>query len=168
MGNVHFPPVVVRPERPVIFLAGPIQGAPDWQQVAIDYIRSHAPDVDVASPRRPNAVKADFAEGGYYAQVEWETALLERAVKRGVVLFWGAKEADPIPGRAYAQTTRVEFGIHLVHAMYGAWLAVGVEEGFSGARYWRYQVNKKTPWINVRSSLEATCADAITLIGSVP
>ena len=75
---------------PVIFLGGPIQGAPNWQGEATLNIHNLNPDIAVASPRK------DYAPGEfvYEAQVDWETHYLNRAAEWGAVLFWLAKEAE--------------------------------------------------------------------------
>ncbi len=46
------PPEIVETTKPVIFLAGPIQGGPDWQCEAANLIHDLDPNVIVASPRK--------------------------------------------------------------------------------------------------------------------
>lgn len=55
----------------IIFLAGPIQGADDWQSKAIKYLNKNRDDQDfvIASPRLEYKAK-DF---DYDKQVEWAT-----------------------------------------------------------------------------------------------
>lgn len=53
------PPEIIKTEGPVIFLAGPIQGAPEWQADAGNLIHEINPTVIVASPRR------DYPEGTF-------------------------------------------------------------------------------------------------------
>src|SRR5215475_9004104 len=91
---------------PVIFLAGPIQGAGDWQAEASTIILARRPGVVIASPRRAYLP----GEFDYGKQVDWETHHLRRAAKNGVILFWLAREVEPVPARAYAQTSRFELG----------------------------------------------------------
>lgn len=171
MGDVFYPPFIgARPVRPLVFLAGPIQGAPQWQSEAIKYFQDHVPDVDVASPRRPeDSTKLDDA--GKHAQAEWEFAYLRTAVVRGVVLFWCPKEVASIPGRAYAQTTRMELGEHLAYLRSGTiynGVAVGIEPGFTGEWYIKKWISAKTPVVVVQSSLVDTCRQAQMLISIVP
>lgn len=61
--------------KPVIFLAGPIQGAPDWQSEATGIIRAKRKNIIIASPRK-EYLPGDF---DYGAQVDWETFHLRRA-----------------------------------------------------------------------------------------
>ncbi|AMV27610.1 hypothetical protein VT84_24625 [Gemmata sp. SH-PL17] len=104
MGAVLLPPTITPIDGPLVFLAGPIQGAPDWQSEAIRWFAEHAPTISVASPRRPGPrISSD-----YVAQVDWETHHLRRAAGHGVILFWLACEAVNVPGRVYAQTSRFE------------------------------------------------------------
>lgn len=117
--------------EPVVFLAGPIQGAPNWQHAAERLLGDR---VHVANPR---------AEGfgqthGFDAQVDWESHWLRRAAHRGCVLFWLAAEGVHDPARAYAQTTRFELGEWLTRVQLSATttrVVVGAEAGFTGTRY---------------------------------
>ena len=168
MGHVHIPPARGPVERPLIFLAGPIQGAPAWQATAIARITSEAPDLDVASPRRAEAGTGDFGEAQYQEQVDWEHDHLAIAAERGVIMFWLAREAIRIPERSYAQTTRFELGEAVtIHRYTGANVVVGIEEGFTNARYLRRTIGKKTPLIAVCDSLDDTCRHAIALARGV-
>lgn len=162
MGAVLLPPVVVPVDGPLVFLAGPINGAPDWQADAIRWFAEHAPALSVASPRRQNKDAAfDFA-----AQVDWETHYLRRAADRGVILFWLPCEAVNVPGRAYAQTSRFELAEWKVrHEHDGVRLVVGVEDGFSGERYIRQRFGQDCPRVPITASLVAACASAVELIG---
>lgn len=163
MGHVHIPPVRTSVERPLIFLAGPIQGAPDWQAAAIALITVQAPDIDVASPRRAET-GGEFGEDKYQEQVDWEHDHLAIAAERGVTLFWLAREAVRIPERSYAQTTRFELGEAVtVHRFTGARVVVGIEDGFTNARYLRRTIAKKAPGIALCGTLEDTCLRAIAL-----
>jgi len=149
-------------KAPVIFLAGPIQGAPPWQAIAVEYIRSHSDGITIANPRRDAIEKLD--ERGYEKQVEWEHLFLQAAITSGVVMFWLAAEGNHDCSRAYAQTTRFELGEAMVrHSVANARVVVGVEAGFSGAQYIKKTLRDKTPRIPVLSSLEETCAEAIRL-----
>lgn len=125
-------------DGPLIFLAGPIQGAWDWQEKAINIIQTIAPDICIASPRRDtqSCPESDFPPEMYNEQVDWETYHLRKAGENGVVLFWLAKEFKHVCQRAYAQTSRFELGEWKVrHERDKARLVVGIEEGFTNAKY---------------------------------
>jgi Nucleoside 2-deoxyribosyltransferase like len=155
------PPTWRTPARRVIFLAGPIQGAPDWQREAIAFFEP-APDLLVASPRRP---LPDMSEAGYDEQVRWEHHYLDRAARDGAILFWLAREAVHFCDRAYAQTTRFELGEAVtLHRWRGVRVVVGIEDGFSGARYLRRTIAAKAPAIPLCTTLQQTCETALKLV----
>lgn len=155
------PPEIVDVDRPVIFLAGPIQGAPDWQSVAARRIHELDASIAVASPRK------DYAEGSfiYEKQVDWETHLLRRAGKAGVVAFWLAKQAVATPGRAYAQTTRFELGEwKLRHEGQGSRITLGIEDGFGNERYIRRRFGQDCPGVKIAETLDEMCRNAVELV----
>ena len=156
------PPEIVDVEGRVVFLAGPIQGAPDWQAEAAGIIHKLDDTIVVASPRK------DYAPGSfvYEKQVDWETHFLNRAAKNGAVMFWLAKMAEETPGRAYAQTSRFELGEwKMHHQQEKTTLVVGIEDGFGNARYIRRRLEQDCPDVPILESLEETCQKTIALMG---
>ena len=146
---------------PLVFLAGPIQSAPDWQAEAARLLGELAPTLHVANPRR------QYPPGTfeYAAQVDWETHHLRRAAERGVILFWLAREVEPMPGRCHAQTSRFELAEWKVrHERDGVKLVVGIEDGFSGARYVRHRFGQDCPVVPSCESLEETCRRAVEVV----
>jgi hypothetical protein len=95
----------------VIFLAGPVQGARDWQKLLCEMVLDKLPDAVIATPRATGFDKSTFE---YDAQVRWEQTMLRKAgFAGGVIVFWLEAQDHSIPyeiGRAYAQTTRFEIG----------------------------------------------------------
>ncbi len=158
--------VISPPEYPsllgqVIFLAGPIQGALDWQSEAIRLVndRTH-----VANPRRV------FHEGTFDEQVDWETRWLKRAGRNGTILFWLANQATEHPERVYAQTTRFELGEWLARKALGgenalSKIVVGIDSKFQGARYIRHRIAENFPDVGVYDNLEATVEAAVPADG---
>jgi len=63
-------------------------------------------EIHLTSPRRPVKALSEFSEKDNHEQVEWEHHYLDYAAEHGVTLFWLARVAEQIAGRAYAQTTR--------------------------------------------------------------
>jgi len=166
-GRIIMPPKYVDFEEAecLIFLAGPIQGAVNWHEKAIEIIQKNAPEINIASPRRNVNIEHDFPEDMYNEQVEWESYHLKRSGKKGAVLFWLAKENEKVAGRAYAQTSRFELGEWKArHEFTGANLIVGIEEGFSNADYIKRRLSTDCPNVIVCSSLEETCLKAIEKI----
>jgi len=149
---------------PLAFLGGPIQGARDWQHDAETIIESLSSFVNIANPRRTVTFHGDFAPELYNEQVDWESHHLARAGAFGVVMFWLEKEQVHRCDRAYAQTTRSElFEWKVRHKYEGANVVVGIDEGYTGARYVRRRFGRECPRIPLCSSLEETCRVAVRL-----
>jgi hypothetical protein len=157
---------LLAPERaelrgPAVFLAGPIQGAPDWQSQAARLIQELDPELHVCSPRR-GEVGGDFDDEKHGVQVDWETEHLRRCAENGVILFWLPAQAYDVPGRQYAQTTRFELGNWEECARRREIkLVVGFGEGFSNARYLRRRLRQDCPQATVTRSLEELCVAAV-------
>src|SRR5690242_6270198 len=100
-GTVLRPPHYSDMAGPIVFLAGPIQGAPDWQFEAVELLHAGDHRLNIASPRR---LEAWNTGNDYNEQVDWETHHLRQAAREGVILFWLAREAEHRCDRAYAQT----------------------------------------------------------------
>lgn len=161
MPNVILPPHYPNPTGPVVFLAGPIQCAPLWQAEAIAHLHELMPELHVANPRR--VYQAGDLE--YAAQVDWETHHLRRAAADGVILFWLANEETHRCDRAYAQTTRFELAEWKVrHERDGAKLVVGIDGGFTGARYIRRRFVQDCPAVPVCDSLRVACEAVARLL----
>jgi hypothetical protein len=93
---------------PVVFIAGPIQGAPDFQTPFAHRMIAAHPHLVVASPRRLEIDK-NF---NYDKQVKWEQANLGRAAFNGIQAFWLEPRDHSLPyeeGRPYGKTTFGEF-----------------------------------------------------------
>ena len=155
------PPEIIEIDEPVIFLAGPIQGAPDWQTLATNTIHDVDASIVVTSPSK------NYSEGTfvYEKQVDWETYFLRQAGRIGVIGFWLAAQVESTPQRAYAQTTRFELAEWKMRHQYeGAKLAIGIEKGFGNARYIRRRFTQDCPDVNITDSLTAMCHVAIDLV----
>lgn len=159
-GQLITPPTYLEVSGPLIFLAGPIQGAPLWQTEAINLIQSLAPEIHIANPRR-EYLPGEFE---YSVQVDWESHYLRRAAANGVILFWLAREAEHRCDRSYAQTTRFELAEWKVrHERDGVRLVVGIDEGFTGARYIRHRFGQDCPAVPITSTLAEACRAAVGL-----
>ncbi len=167
MGKILIAPNREEIEGSLIFLAGPIQGAPDWHSEAIGFL-SVNPHVSIASPRRAHQARGDFNDGDYSEQILWEWEHMTRAGQNGVILFWLASPGVEVPGRAYAQTTRFELGETITrHIFTGIRVVVGIEDGFSNRRYITKSLKEKTPNIPLCSSLKETCEAALLMCNEI-
>lgn len=128
-------------EDVVVFLAGPIQGAEEWQESFVEKIQKEFKDIKlkknivIASPRRlekPDKNKFDYDE-----QVDWESFYLDKASKQGIVVFWMPVAKEKIEGRSYAQTTRFEIGEWWAKGQKidNFSIVVGAQKDFDGTRY---------------------------------
>jgi hypothetical protein len=145
------------------FLDGPIQGAPDWQQEAVNYIAYNYSDLNIhiANPRRNN-LNHEFIDG---SQVKWEDYHRQRAAKNGAVIFWLAARDNAIPldkGSVYAAKTRFEF------AKVFGWLkdnpsiriGLGIEDGYKGNKS-HFSDRAVKSYIPVFTTLADTCDFAL-------
>ena len=107
-----------------VFLGGPIQGATNWR----DWIPNFGSDVELINPVRSENID-HLTDYEYHRQVEWETLGLRIS---DIVLFWIPKEVVSIPGRDYAQTTKIELTENLVR---GKKVVLGIEPGVNTRRY---------------------------------
>lgn len=156
--RVLLPPTIGLDDGPVLFLAGPIQGADDWQAEAIRIIHDTDPTIIIANPRR------DYLDGTfvYEDQVDWESHHLRRAgAGGGAIMFWCAAESEHDCDRAYAQTTRFELAEWLTAAQFAedyghvVNVVIGIEDGFTGAKYIRHRYSGV-----IHTTLEETCMHA--------
>ena len=106
----------------------------------------------------------NFRDDTFDEQVDWEHHYLAAAGEDGVILFWLARELKHNCKRVYAQTTRFELGEQVARSgLSGIKVAVGIEDGFSNARYIKRTLSKKYPQIPICGGLEETCDAAIKL-----
>lgn len=143
--------------NPVIFLAGPIQGAPNWQEETMEIISSQNPDIIIATPRR------EYLPGtfNYDEQVDWETYHLKRAGRNGAIMFWLPKEKEHFPDREYAQTSRFELAEWKGRK---AKMVIGIEKGFPGEKYIRRRFSQDRPDVPILDNLEEACFTTLTLL----
>lgn len=138
-GTIHYcPEVLPQKDKPWIFLMGPIQGAPRWQEDVVDLYTG--PEALFLCPRRKENPKGNedekkvFSDEDYKKQVEWETQALRLS---DIILCWIPLPAEDIPGRNYAQTTRFELGENLAR---GKKVLVGAHPNIPGLRYFQHKL----------------------------
>ncbi len=126
----HSPePIEIPYSMPLIFLEGPVQGAPDWQEEFAEALIARNDNVAVATPRplqeHEDALRSsneEIAEQASDRQVAYEYYARMRTFQFGAYALWWAAQDPTIPykeGRVYGKTTNVEigelWGIHLLH-----------------------------------------------------
>ena len=136
---IYCPNELPKKEDVWVFLMGPIQGAPNWQQEVFNLFPEDLP-VTFLSPRREENPKGSeddtkvFNDEEYKKQVEWETVGLRTC---DMILCWFPLPAEEVPGRSYAQTTRFELGENLAR---GKKVIVGCDPKFPGRRYFQQKL----------------------------
>jgi len=179
--NAIFPDIIKGETPNVIFLAGPIQEAPEWHKEAIKiindlYLKQHKPketqgnlfgNIDhlnqyftIACPKR----MGEMTNFNYNRQVDWESFYLNQASKKGVILFWLPKAAEQNQERSYAQTTRFELAEWVTKYKYNKKISivVGIEEEFHGEKYIIKRIKEETN-IPIFRTLDQTCKKAFEL-----
>lgn len=162
----HLPPTYYETgDEPGIFFAGPIQGAPDWQAQALEIIDAvpKSDSLHIFNPRARSVTSYSYED-----QVAWEKHYLERARDYGAVLFWLAAQDYSLPyesGRAYAQTTRIEFGRAMGWLDYEPTLniVIGIDSDYRGGSERYIRTCAEEFQLEVYSRLEDTCKAAARL-----
>lgn len=83
----------------------------------------------------------------------------------GVICFWLAAQIEDTPGRAYAQTSRIELGEWMVRHQYqGTKLTIGIEKGFGNERYIRHRLKQDCPKVKIVDNLPDMCRNVVDLV----
>lgn len=168
-------------DAPLIFLTGPIRGAPLWQILAAEIINEINKDVWIASPSthsfdkyRDSSIPDNLDK--FPRQLNWETYYLEKAgrengEKRGSVMFWLPKQISPMNvneltgfPQPYARDTRREFGRYAWGALKNNQnypITIGYEEGFDGIDVMVRDILAVKPDFVFQKKLEETCIEAV-------
>lgn len=172
MGSIIIPKNYVKEiSSPLIFLAGPIRGAPNWQDTAIDIIFSKNMDVTIASPRR--GVKASLLlyllngdEIHFKRQRAWERHYLALASKTGTIMFWLPGEESHDCSKSYGAMTRLELGQWMIRYSQdkSVSLCIGSDGKFSELDTIKYDLSLDAPDKIIFGSLEETCSEALRLL----
>ncbi len=172
MGRVIIPKTYVKDiEAPLIFLAGPIKSAPNWQDEAIGFLLSQNTDLIIASPRRgvrdkivPYIAKGD--ENYFSRQRAWERYYLDIASKTGAILFWLPGEQEHNCEKVYGAMTRMEIGQWMTNYRHNnsVRFCVGSDGRFPEMHIINFDLQLDAPDKKIFSSLEETCIEAVRLV----
>lgn len=133
-------PIHIPDETPLVFLEGPVQGAPDWQADFAHRLLDAFPDIAVASPRTIPAHQARITSpetnrSALDLQNAYEFTARRLAYRYGAIALWYAAQDPALPykqGRVYAKTSEKEdsevWGWMVAHPDYP--FVVGYEPGF--------------------------------------
>ncbi len=171
MSKVIIPKTYIQSiEAPLIFLAGPIRSAPNWQDEAIDFLLSQNSDLVIASPRRgvrdkiaPYIAKGD--QTYFPRQRAWERHYLDIASKTGAILFWLPGEEEHNCEKVYGAMTRVEIGQWMTNYRHNnsVRFCVGSDGKFPEMHTIEFDLKMDAPDKKIFSSLEETCTEAVRL-----
>ncbi len=171
MGKVIIPKTYVENiEAPLIFLAGPIRSAPNWQDKAIEILLNQNTELVIASPRR--GIRDEIApyiktgdENYFPRQRAWERHYLDLASKTGAILFWLPGEEEHNCEKAYGAMTRVEIGQWMSNYKNNNSIrfCVGSDGNFSELGTIKYDLDLDAPNKKIHDSLESTCNEALKL-----
>jgi hypothetical protein len=171
MGGVIVPKTLVEPvEGPLIFLAGPIRGAPNWQNEAIQRILQKNGNATITSPRREvrESISKYVLSGNdayFTRQRAWERYYLEIAAKKGAILFWLPGETEHSCEKAYGAMTRIELGQWMTRykSDHSIRICVGSDGKFSELDTIKYDLSLDCPDMPIKNTLEETCLEALRL-----
>lgn len=157
-------------EYPLIFLAGPIGSAPEWQDQATRFIFSQEKDATVVNPRR--YVSSDLIEylakgdnNFFSRQRAMERHYLDLASKKGVIMFWLPGEEKHKCEKVYGAMTRYELAQWSTRYSFDNSLriCIGTDGKFPEMRTIAYDLGLDAPKIKIRNTLEETCNEAIKI-----
>jgi hypothetical protein len=160
-------------EKPLIFLAGPIRSAPNWQDEAIKILSAQASDLIIASPRREirNEIAKYILTGNenyFPRQRAWERHYLKIASKTGAILFWLPGEEKHDCQKVYGAMTRKELGDWSTRYIFDSSIriCIGSDKNFPEWDTLEYDLSQDVPEINIQKTLEETCTEALRLVHS--
>lgn len=162
-------------DDPLIFLAGPIRSAPNWQDEAIKILFEMTPDLVIASPRRgiresiaPYVFHGD--ERHFTRQRGWERHYLDIAAKTGAILFWLPGEEAHDCNKVYGAMTRLELGQWMTNYKYNndVHFCIGSDGKFPELNTIRYDIYLDAQDKEVKTTLEDTCQEALQLAQQIP
>lgn len=171
MTEVLIPNTKIETNKPIIFLAGPIQGTSNWRQPAIEIIASKSESFLIASPSgrltfNPNYIKIIPPQKDFDHQRDWENYYLDKASVNGTILFWFPGETEHNCQKSYGAMTRVEIGEWIIERKYNPSIniIIGTNGKFSEFKTIRHDIEQKIPEIKIYETLEETCQAAINTI----
>ena len=155
---------ISQPDNPVVFLAGPVQGSYNWQAVAANQLLASPSAMSIISPRgAPELYKKPSAWLDAEQQTPWEKYHLRLARETGVLAMWMAAQNYETPGRAHAQTSRIEFGKIIGWMDYDPTMrfVFGVDQLYNSGNQTYMEQDCKDHSIPIARSLDEWCEQII-------
>ena len=171
MVEVLIPNTRIETTKPILFLAGPIQGTSNWRQTAIENIASLSDTFLIVSPSGRLTFNQDNiniipSQKDFEHQREWENHYLDKASRHGTILFWLPGETEHSCQKSYGAMTRVELGEWITEYKYNPSinLIIGTDGNFSEFKTIRRDINQKIPSLEIYQTLEEVCQQATKTI----
>ena len=156
-------------DTPLIYLAGPIRSAPNWQEDAIELLFSMERDLTIASPRMARMAIDQYIvcgdENRFKSQREWEWHYMDLASKNGAILFWMPYEYKHHCDKPYGAVTRIELGQWMTRNLFDKSLRVcyGSDGQFPEIYLIKYDLKLHDPDKIIYNTLKDTCDEALRL-----
>ena len=170
MKNIIIPKTRVENiDAPLIFLAGPVKGAPGWRDAAIEIILSQNKEIVVASPdaELKKSLRTHLLRGDedFPRRRAWERHYLEVASKTGAIMFWLPEEVEHDCKKPYGSMTRIELGQWMTRYSYdrSVRLCFGSDGKFSELDIIKFDLSRDAPDKKIFGSLEETCREAVRI-----
>ncbi len=176
--KIILPITHAKPEFPLIYLAGPIRSAPEWQDEAIELLLSVMPDCTVANPRRyvSKTLQEYVAKGDnafFPRQRAWERHYMEIATEKdgekpkGVLLFYLPAEEKHDHNKAYGHMTQYELGEWITRYELNPEISmvIGADQRYPELDTLAYDISSRTN-LKILSGLEETVREAVRIVKS--
>lgn len=161
--------IIIAPHReemvgPLVYLAGPIYGAPDWHSDAIGMLGMNS-ELHIATLRRAIEMNTEFSPTQLQDQMKWADHFIRHALHNGIVMFWFPKPIAVIEQGGYGHTSRIELGatIEYLKNISTAHVVIGIQEGFVDEMRMKTLLSYHTPHILVETSLHDVCEKVLLL-----
>ncbi len=156
--------IIIAPHRDItdgqlVYLAGPMFQTLDWHGDAISHL-SINPRVDIALPQWATEKGEPTTDNEKKEHQAWQEDLLERATKRGVVMFW-----FPFTSEIPISQSQPYFLLSFIAEVFRQKpfrLIVGIEEGNPEYEYIVAELDSYA--IPVCTSLEDACEEVLRLL----
>ncbi len=177
--KIILPKTHAKPEFPLIYLAGPIRSAPEWQDKAIELLLSVMPDCTVANPRRyvsktlqEYVAKCDNAF--FPRQRAWERHYMEIAATereggktKSALLFYLPAEEKQDRDKVYGHMTQYELGEWITRYELNpkTSMVIGADQRYPELGTVTYDISSRTN-LTILNGLEETVREAARIVKS--
>lgn len=149
----------------IIYLLGPDEGAPNWQEEAVLSILAVCKYATIANPRTQPIPSETATEWSLKNSRRWSDYHLDAAQRNGIVLCWFPAESEHLCSRSYAQSSWISLGRCVERFFRTPFrIAIGVQESDPGSERLRFLMREYFPGVTVYSTLAETCRLATAMI----